>query len=186
MGIPNNKPLYKDLDLLDFLWKDDRRGMEILFRQYYQGLYQFVFLMIKRKELAEDTVQEVFVNLWKVRHNLQRNTRFKSYLYKACKNLALNKIKATKKMEFTTELIAEIPSYEADILQLLENRQLSEHLSLIIESLPPKRRLIFHMSRFQEMTYREIADHLDISIKTVENQMSAALKTLRKDLEQYL
>ncbi|MDH3709659.1 MAG: RNA polymerase sigma-70 factor [Cyclobacteriaceae bacterium] len=181
-----NQPLYGDQDLLDLFWKDDRRGLEILFKSHYQGLYQFVFIITRNKPLAEDIVQEVFINLWGVRHNLQRNTRFKPYLYRACKNLALNKLKSAHRIQFNSDEIPEIPDNQASITEILANQQLEQYLHEVVKALPPKRQLIFQLSRFQQMSYREIADHLDISVKTVENQMSAALRTIRKQLEKFL
>ena len=186
MKSSSNKPLYNDQDLLIHFWKDDRRGLEILFRSHYQGLYHFVFLITKNKPLAEDIVQEVFINLWRVRHGLQENTRFKPYLYRACKNLAFNKLKLVQREQLTGDDFPEIPANEAPITEILVKKQLRAYLHEIIESMPPKRKLIFKMSRDQHLSYREIADSLDISIKTVENQISAALRTIRQQLEKYL
>lgn len=181
-----NKPLYDDQDLLMHFWRDDRRGLEILFRSHYQGLYRFVFLITKNKPLAEDIVQEVFINLWRVRHGLQENTRFKPYLYRACKNLAFNKLKATQREQLTGDDFPEVPANQASVADILANKQLQTYIRGIIKNLPPKRKLIFIMSRDQQMSYKEIAEYLDISTKTVENQISAALRTIRQQLEKYL
>ncbi len=186
MGARENQPLYSDKDLLNFLWKDDNRGMEILFKLHYQPLYKFVYLIIKDQPLAEDVVQEVFINLWRVRHNLQGNTQFKPYLFRACKNLSFNKLKAAQKRKFTDDALMDFPQVTASVSDLLESKQLSEYLNQIIQKLPPKRQLIFRLSRFEQMTYQEIAGHLDISVKTVENQMTTALRTLRVELEKFI
>ena len=185
MGIRDNQPLYSDKDLLSFLWSDDPRGMEILFRTYHQDLFRFVYFMLRQKEGAEDTVQEVFLNLWKVRHHLDPNTRFKPYLFKACKNKAFSRMKASERFSFDQDELLEMPDDSAGADQLLDHHQLASYLDQQVEALPPKRRLIFQLSRYQQMTYKEIADYLDISQKTVENQMIAALKSLRQALSRY-
>ena len=184
MGIRDNQPLYSDKDLLSFLWGDDPRGLEILFRTYHQDLFRFVFFILRQKEGAEDAVQEVFLNLWKVRHHLDPNTRFKPYLFKACKNKAFSRMKASERYSYEDELL-ELPDGSASADQILDHGLLTEYMDQQIEALPPKRRLIFRLSRNQQMTYKEIAVYLDISQKTVENQMIAALKTLRQALAKY-
>ncbi len=98
--------------------------------------------------------------------------------------MALNQLDYQKKHQFTSNKPQHIPA--PNVTDSLETKQLSDYLSQAVERLPPRRRLIFHMSRFQDMTYQEIADYLDISIKTVENQISAALKTLRKGLAEFI
>ncbi|MGI9541774.1 MAG: RNA polymerase sigma factor [Cyclobacteriaceae bacterium] len=184
--LPDNKPLYNDADLLSMLWKDDRRGLEILFKMHLDGLVRFVYLMVKREDLSKDIVLEAYFKLWKIRHNLSKDTLLKPYLYKAAKNLALNKIKAEQRQQLIQEAPDNLPSQELGMDQIMEGKELQDKISRAIALLPAKRRLIFNLSRFEGLTYMEIADYLDISIKTVENQMSKALKTLREYLKPYL
>ena len=168
------------------LWRDDRRGLEILFKLHYDGLVRFVYLMVKRDDLSEDIVLEAFFKLWKIRHNLSRDTVLKPYLYKAAKNLALNKIKAEQRNRFIHDLSEDLPANESNIDEVLEAKELKDKISAAINILPPKRQIIFNLSRFEGLTYPEIADYLDISVKTVEHQMSSALKAIRAYLGPYL
>jgi len=185
MGIRDNQPLYSDKDLLSFLWNDDPRGLEILFRLYHQPLFRFVFFMLREKADAEDTVQEVYLNLWKVRHHLEGNTRFKAYLFRACKNKALSRMKAAERLSYHQEELIEASDETCQADEILHHQHLSQYLEQQINSLPPKRRLIFQLSRFEQMTYKEIADYLDISQKTVEHQIMAALKFMRQALTRF-
>ena len=184
--IPDSRPLYSDKDLRSFLLEDDRRGLEILYKRYYAGLYRFVYLLLKREDLSEDTVLEVFFKLWKIRRHLPEKIVFKPYLYKAAKNLAINKLKRLQQDRLTYDLPDDLPSHQADISQLLEVSDLKDKISLAIQLLPPKCQLVFKLSRYEEMTYAQIADYLNISVKTVENQMGKALHSIREYLKPYL
>ncbi len=180
-----SRPLYSDKDLISFLQQDDRRGIEIIFKQYHKRLFKFVFHIIKQHGTSEDIVLEVFSNLWKVRHNLNENVAIKPYLYKAAKNRALNKLRKEDRNQLMAEFPENIHELAMDTNQIIEAKELKHKIRVAINLLPPKCQLIFKLSRFEDMTYAEIAEHLDISIKTVENQMIKALKTIRKYLEAY-
>ncbi|MCG8320893.1 MAG: RNA polymerase sigma-70 factor [Cytophagales bacterium] len=184
--IPDSRPLYSDEDLRTFLLQDDRRGLEILYKKYYAGLYRFAYLLIKREDLSEDIVLEVFFKLWKIRHHLPEKIAFKPYLYKAAKNLAINTLKKLQQDPLTYDCPDDIPSHQADISQLLEVSDLEDKINIAIQLLPPKCQLVFKLSRYEDMTYPEIADYLNISVKTVENQMGKALKKIREHLKPYL
>ena len=184
--IPDSRPLYSDQDLRTFLLQDDRRGLEILYKKYHIVLYRFVYLLLKREDLSEDIVLEVFFKLWKIRHHLPEKIAFKPYLYKAAKNLALNRLKKLQREQLIYDYPDDIPSNHADISQLLEVGDLEDKINTAIQLLPPKCQIVFKLSRYEDMTYPEIADYLDISIKTVENQMGKALRRIREYLQPYL
>ena len=137
-------------------------------------------------DTAKDIVHNVFVNLWEKRDQLDASTSFKSYLFTAVHNRSLNYIRDQKKFdknEFVPETNEAINYESADSL---ETTELQKKINNAIDSLPEKCREIFLLNRFEELKYQEIADKLNISIKTVETQMSKALKTLREKLGQYL
>ena len=184
--IPDSRPLYSDQDLRSFLLQDDRRGLEILYKKYYIGLYKFVYFLIKREDLSKDIVLEVFFNLWKIRHHLPEKMTFKPYLYKAAKNLAINKLKKLQQDLLIYDYPDDIPSRQADISQLMEVSDLEDKINIAIQLLPPKCQLVFKLSRYEDMTYQQIADYLSISVKTVENQMGKALERIREYVKPYL
>lgn len=184
--VSQSRPLYSDKDLVGFLLQDDRRGIEILFKQYYTQLFRFVKLIMKDKAVSEDIVLEVFSNLWKIRYKLPDNVILRPYLFKAAKNQALNKLRKEERNQLIFDYPENIPSNQYETSNLLEAQELKDKINYAIALLPPKCQLIFKLSRYEDMSYREIADHLDISIKTVENQMVKALKNIRARLQPYL
>jgi len=134
------------------------------------------------KDTAEDIVQDCFYKLWKSKESIMVKISLKAYLYRSVTNASLNHIRLSKKHSDITELTIEpyeentLPEPQVDITKKVKEA---------IESLPPKCKTIFVLSRYQGMKYREIAETLNISIKTVENQMSIAFDKLRESLKEY-
>ena len=143
--------------------------------------------MVQDQHVAEDIVQEVFFNFWNKRETYQINTSFKSYLFKAGINAALNHLKKSKRwtpLENEYGMVAE-PTLDATS-QDYDEQELEHIISTTIEQLPPACRSMFVMSRYEEMSYKEIAEATNTSVKTVENQIGKALKVLRSALGSYL
>ncbi|WP_026462360.1 RNA polymerase sigma-70 factor [Adhaeribacter aquaticus] len=161
--------------------------VELLFRKYYAPLCKSLYRTLRDASFAEDVVQEVFLKVWEMRESLQMDDAIQSYLYRSCYNAALNFLKAQKKKQASDidELEEAIPGGETaeKTLNLLETEGA---ILKAIDSLPPKTRLVFSMSRFEELTYKEIAERLDISLKSVEKHMGIALQRLRENLQEYL
>jgi len=168
------------------LQKGDKTAFDALFRAYYTPLcYYAASLQNGDRTLAEDLVQQAFVKLWEQRESLQINWSVKAYLYRSVHNAALNQIRAEKVRD-------RYKQYNADYLEMNHQQasepepQLKERLQKALSALPAQCRQVFELSRFEELKYREIAEQLDISIKTVESQMGKALKILRTQLADYL
>lgn len=156
------------------------RCLQELYDDYYQYLVNSVYRMVPDQSIAEDMVQEVFMEIWKKRNQLQFRTSVGAYLRRAVTNRTLNYIRA-QRMEFDSEDTA--LQYQSRDISSVKNLELEDLQSLIdksIEELPEKCRIVFAMSRFEEMKYAEIAESLNISIKTVENHIARALQMLRK------
>ncbi len=158
-------------------------GFEILFKEHYSALCAYAYGFVADYSQSEDIVQEVFAKLWAGKRKIDMDTSPKAYLYKAVGNVALNHIKHKKvEKKYEKENIAYGDYTEKGLDELLINKELSIKIQSAIERLPEGRRNVFLMSRMDGLKYKEIAEKLNVSVKTVENQMGKALSSLRKDL----
>lgn len=177
--------LVPDVEILDILKSKPDVALRALYSAFYRYVCTVVYKMTGDGSVAEDISQEVFLEVWKRRETLDVNTSLKGYLRMIAVNKTLNHIR-TKKMNFEQEdAILHVPSTEDSSQKILEGEDLQDAINAAVESLPERCRIIFGLSRYEEKTYREIAEDLDISIKTVENQMSKALKIVRNAVLEY-
>lgn len=176
----------QDENKIENAWMNDERAFEQLFKTHYQSLCRRAYTLLNDMDEAEETVQQVFITVWEKRNEMQVQESIKSYLFKSVHNASLNRIKHNQvKMRFVH---AEQIRYEAEppVTEISLANELQSRISEAIETLPEQCRMVFKLSRFEEMKYAEIAAHLGISIKTVENQMGKALKILRNLLKDYM
>lgn len=162
-------------------------AFEMLFKTFYQPLCRFATTYLKDPDEAEEVVQAAFIGFWEKRKTISIDTSLKAYLYRAVRNACLNEIKheQVKQRHIAGELLKpEAKSEPADHLAI--HVELEDKIRAAIQTLPEQCRLIFTMSRFEELKYQEIADQLNLSVKTVENQMGKALKIMRVQLKEYL
>lgn len=160
------------------------QAFEQLFKTYYSYLCLFATKIIEDEVAAEEIVQEFFVKFWEKRENIEIESSIKNYLFRSVKNLCLNHIKHNLvRAQYAQHVIteAEKNQYRDNYIEI----DLQERIEKSIDALPEKRREIFRLSREEGLKYREIADKLKISIKTVEAQMGLAIKTLRESLKDY-
>ena len=129
-------------------------------------------------QAAQDVVQQIFTNLWERGVNFETIDSVEAYLMRSVRNKVITD---QSKRKVTTDLSEETSQTNFGAVEQLEARETKQRLDSLISRLPEKRQIIFKMSRFDQMTYKQIAGSLDISIKTVENQMIAALKFLRNE-----
>lgn len=176
---------YTDKELLELLETDSEQAITLIFRTYYSYLCKVVYKIIPDNNLAEDLSQEVFFELWRRKGQLQVNTSLKAYLRRAAVNRALNYIRG-QKIQLTDERAYPPESGQAQASQKMEADELQQRIDAAIDKLPERCRIVFVLSRFEDMSYSEIAQSLDISVKTVENQISKALKLLREALGPFL
>ncbi|MCH4183020.1 MAG: RNA polymerase sigma-70 factor [Prevotella sp.] len=164
-----------------------KEGFEILFKKHYEPLCNFVFGMVKDYDASEDIIQDLFVKFWKKRNDLPDDIPIKAYLYRAARNMALNQIKHSSiKKDFNLFNRVKISDAEQNIGNPAEASELQKMIAQAVNELPAERKKIFLMSREDGLKYKEIAQELNISVKTVENQMGKALSTLRTELSDYL
>jgi len=165
----------------------DIADFEKLFKTHYSRLCSYANLFLNDPDAAEDVVQEVFFKLWKNRDEIIISTTVKSYLFRAVRNGCMNVIDHISVREAYKILNDEDMKHsEGNPVDETIVSELEERIREPIDLLPPERRRIFIMSRFDGLKYREIADQLNISVKTVENQMYQALRFLRDRLVDYL
>ncbi len=157
---------------------------EMAYKQYFSMLVGFAFQYVEDGDAAEDVVQEVFSNVWNQSDRLEIQTNLKSYLFGAVRNACLNHLRHQKVVQSHANEIDE--GAFASQEEFLEMDELQEKINQALDQLPEKRRQIFELSRFEDKKYHEIAEELDISVKTVETQMSRALKAMREALGSYL
>jgi len=165
----------------------DERALEFLFRDHFTGLCQFAVGYIKDTEAAKEIVQDAFVSLWEKRDSIDMSKPVKTYLSTTVRNRCLNYLRDHKK--FSSDLLA-LENLSIDTIydqpdKLVES-DIHQQISRAIEELPEKCREIFKLSRHQNLKYQQIADELQISVKTVETQMSKALQHMRLRLAEYL
>ncbi len=160
---------------------------EKLFKTHYSRLCSYANLFLNDPDAAEDVVQEVFFKLWKNHDDLVINTTIKSYLFRSVRNGCMNVIDHISVRE-AYKIVNEndIKDSEGNLIDETIVSELEQRIKETIDLLPPERRKIFILSRFDGLKYREIADQLNISVKTVENQMYQALRFLREKLVDYL
>jgi RNA polymerase sigma-70 factor (ECF subfamily) len=164
----------------------DRVAFEQLFRGWYGKLADYAVRIVGSPDAAEDIVQTVFVSVWNRRDALPDATTLPAYLRRAVRNRALNHLRDTRSSEQLSRLTDEESSIPPRGAVDLEASELAERLAEAMGELAPRTREVFELSRVHELTYREIADTLGISIKTVETLMGRALRALRAALRSEL
>lgn len=178
---------YSDEDILLMLNSNEERAISVLFDSFYEYLCNVVYRVVNDRGFSEDIVQEIFFDLWRKRDKIQIHISLRAYLRKAAVNRSLNHIRKQRmKFEEDEDVVSEIRAQDVDGQMELEKDELQSRIFQIIETLPPKCKIVFSLSRFENMSYQEIADELEISIKTVENQISKALRILRTAVQPYL
>lgn len=176
-----------EIESLKALKEGDETAFEMIFKTYYEPLCNYAFTFLLDRDEAEEMVQSSFINVWEKRESIAIETSLKSYLYRAVRNGCLNALKHAKiKRKHADETVfTSDRSYEA-VTQSVISSELDQKIGDALMALPEQCRLVFKMSRFEELKYSEIAEQLNISVKTVENQIGKALKIMREQLKEYL
>jgi RNA polymerase sigma-70 factor (ECF subfamily) len=138
--------------------------------------------MLKKEAAAEDVVQEVFIKLWDKRDTLDGVNNIKSYLFQATKNSSLNWLKSKKNQNESINDVNFTHGSSNNIEEQIEFEETQNKITQALSLLPTKCKAVFLLSRNEDKTYKEIAEGLNISVKTVENHMGKALKILRSEL----
>jgi RNA polymerase sigma-70 factor (family 1) len=173
--------------LIDRLKKGEEIAYEMLFKEYYKVLTIFAVKYLKDLEASKELVQELFVHIYEKRENLDINSSLKSYLFRSVHNRCINSINAQKIRDRYAEHYNKTSDFKTNTLEQDVNvSELENALHIAINNLPPKCKAIFKMNRFEGLSNHEIAEKLTLSKRTVETQISKALKILRVKLEPYM
>lgn len=183
-----------DTILIALLKNGDKKVFESIYHQYFGQLLIYAREYVINRETAKEIAQETFLKLWETKENLNHDTNLQSLLYRITRNHCLNYLKHLKvqnkyenysKSQKTEMELNRIALGQSGAEKLI-SEELEEHINKTINALSPRCREIFILSRYKEKKYKEIAQDLDISVKTVENQIQKALKILRENLSDYV
>jgi len=177
----------QELEIISQLKSGDKKAFEKMFLEYYSRLSVFAKKYVKDLDLAKEIVQALFVKLYETHQKLNINTSLKSYLYSSVKNSCLNQIKQSKThSDHIKSFDQRNKDQKLNFTDTMEQTELEHNIWQEISKLPFQCQRIFKMSRNEGKKNKEIADELQISIRTVETQISKGLKILRKNLRHYL
>ena len=173
--------------LVQAIQTGNERAFEVVFKRYYAVLHQYACAMLKDEDEAEEIVQMMFATIWEKRETFEISISLKSYLYRAVHNASLNRIKhLSVRSQHQAHTLYYSNEGEESTANVMAQNELTQQIEKAVLRLPEQCRLIFRLSRFEELKYQEIADQLGLSIKTVENQIGKALKIMRLELSEYL
>lgn len=161
----------------------DKEKFESLYKTYQPGLVNFAFFYLKNRQESIDLVQELFLSIWEKRDRFPDANNPRAYLMMAVKNRCYNQLSKSKIVYEDSDTLKEVFISTEDTSQPIESKEAEANIQSQINNLPEKCKEIFILSRFEHLSYREIASLLNISVKTVENQIGNALKQLRKNLK---
>ncbi len=177
--------LNTDQQLWSKIIEDDEKAFRDLFDRYYHYALVTVVNVTGNQTIAKDAAQEVFFELWKKRKQLKIQSEFKSYIRRAVLNRAFNTIKSQSRFA-EEEAIPDRINPTSSAQQILEGNDLQQLINRTIDALPDRCRMVFTLCRLEGMSHKEIATQMDISPKTVEHQMTKALKILKEAVGPYL
>lgn len=172
---------------IQLLLSGDEGTFEQVYKHYLRRLHGYAMSILKDADIAEGMVQNVFMRLWERKERLSFSGSLQAYLYGAVYNECLNHLRHQKvKGEHRLHVSYTMTENDEATGAGMELLDLKDKLQLAMNELPEKCRTVFQMSRFEDLKYQEIADRLDLSIKTVEAHMGKALKLLRLRLADFL
>lgn len=172
---------YSDEYLVEGLKKKSHKIFEIIFNHYYNRLYRLAFAYLMNRDLAEDTIQEVFVSLWDTADTLSEMVHLQNYLYTSVKNACLDHFKHLQVIDVNKDKLTEALVFSGTA-EYEEDTSLQERVKQLLSELPEQQRRVVEMKFFDGMSYNKIAEILNISEETVHTHIKRAYKFLRNSL----
>lgn len=159
---------------------NNQQAYNALFLHFYPSLQQFAFSFLRSKQLSEEAVSDVFIKIWEKRKTLHTIANLKFYLFASTRNTALNYLKKQNGLQnlLPDDYLVELNSVFFDPEQLMITAEMIHKIHEAVQSLPARCQLIFKLVKEEGLKYREVAELLDLSVKTVENQMTLALRKI--------
>jgi len=177
---------YTDKELMEEIRAGNMLAFDSLYRKYSKRLYKFSYSILKSKEEAENIIQDVFLNLWVNRDKVEKDSSVKYYIFTIAYNSAISIIrKKIKESHFIMDVKKLQDLTEEPVDLQIEYNELNEKLNEIIDALPGRQKEIYLLHKVEGLKYIEISKRLNISVNTIENHMSRALKKIRKKLGNY-
>ncbi len=173
----------EDADIILFkrVERGEKKALNKLFEKYYVPLCHFVDTFIKEEAQTEEIVTDIFLMLWTKRKKLKISINFRAYLYSSARNSALAFLRKKKVYFENIEDLQQEIHLHPEVLQKIDCPEIKVQVNKILEKIPPKSRKVLLMHRIDGFKYKEIAEKLDISIKTVENHMGKAIRILKEN-----
>jgi len=184
--LETNQNIKKLLKKISF--EEDERSFKHLFDLFAGRLYQFSFSFVKSKSVAEEVVSDVFLKVWINRSELVNIQNIKAYLFKSTYNTSLNYLDEMKRKnavsldDLEVDLGVDLICPETELI----NKELKSIIEQSIEDLPPRCKMIYKLAKVEQMKYKDIGELLDISVKTINHQLSIALKKIGETIKSYL
>jgi len=174
-----------DSQILEAIKRDDNGAYEMVFREYYRPMAAYAFRFLNNLPESENIIQEVFLRLWQKRREIMITSSLQNYLFRSVKNQCINYIEHEKIKTGYQDMVINHETNRVEYNEFFLEFGLKKKIETAIAALPEKRQEIFRLAREDGLKYREIADRLEISVKTVETQMTLALKQLRESLKEF-
>ncbi len=177
---------YSDEELMQEIKADNLLAFDILYKKYSKKLYKFAYSILKSTEDAENIIQDVYLNLWENRSKVNKDASVQYYIFSIAHNSAISLIrKKAKSAEFIEYLKLHQYINQSPLDVEIEYKELKAKLDEIIDHLPDRQKEVYLLHKVEGLKYQEVADKLNISVNTIENHMSRALKTIRGKLDKY-
>ena len=168
------------------LARGDQAALKLLYEYYASKLFQFAYAIINSRETAEEIVADVFLQIWNKRERVSTLENLNSYLFITTRNISfsyLRKLSRTKTFDFDDAFVAQY-QVQTTPEEIMIGQEMLTLVNRVINDLPPKCRLIFKLVKEDDLKYREVAELLNLSIKTVENQVGLAFKRIHAAVRQ--
>ena len=178
--------LLSDEELMQEIKADNMFAFDVLYKKYCKRVYKFGHSILKSPEDSENLMQDVFLSLWENRHKVEKDSSIKSYIFTIVYNSAISVIRKKAKESQFVEYLKSIQEINIEPVNVeLEYNELTKKLDEIVKALPQRQKEVSQMHKVYGLKYSEIAERLHISVNTIENHMSRALKTIREKLGNY-
>lgn len=180
---------YPDSQLLAFIKTGDQQAFTALVNRYWEELYTHIYARLKQEDDTKDILQEIFITVWKKRDTIlpDDNGRLSSYLFTAARYCIIDHFSRPQTPVYNEDYFAETLAQQTTFsaIELLETKEMEEQVNEALNRMPDRLRLVYRLSRYQQLSTREIALQLSLSEQTVKNNISITLRYLRTYLKEH-